>query len=235
MKYMGSKARFAKDLLPIILKDRQPNQVYLEPFAGGMNMIDKVDGIRIANDQHEELMAMWQALIYDNWDPPKSVSEEEYRHIKYNQEQYPKYLVAYVGFNSFGGKWFAGYRRDKQGKRDYWSEHYRNITKQVPNLEGIQLSCKSYLDLEIPENSIIYCDPPYASTTKYRVSFNHDIFWEWCRQQSQAGHQVFISEYNAPQDFTCIWEKGAKTTFSWHAKNLSTKESVERLFVFDAS
>ena len=35
---MGSKARFAKDLLPIILKDRQPNQVYLEPFAGGMNM-----------------------------------------------------------------------------------------------------------------------------------------------------------------------------------------------------
>ncbi|NRB83319.1 MAG: hypothetical protein HRU49_06050 [Winogradskyella sp.] len=52
MKYMGSKARFAKDLLPIILKDRKPNQVYLEPFAGGMNMTDKVDGMRIANDQH---------------------------------------------------------------------------------------------------------------------------------------------------------------------------------------
>ena len=32
-------------------------------------------------------MAMWQALIYDSWDPPKSVSEDEYRHIKYNQEQ----------------------------------------------------------------------------------------------------------------------------------------------------
>ena len=70
MKYMGSKARFAKHILPIILKDRQPNQSYIEPFAGGMNMIDKVDGIRIANDQHEELMAMWQVLIYDNWDPP---------------------------------------------------------------------------------------------------------------------------------------------------------------------
>ena len=55
---MGSKARFAKDLLPIILKDRKSNQSYLEPFAGGMNMIDKVDGIRIANDQHQELMAL---------------------------------------------------------------------------------------------------------------------------------------------------------------------------------
>ncbi|BAO75407.1 DNA adenine methylase [Winogradskyella sp. PG-2] len=232
MKYMGSKARFAKDLLPVILKDRQPNQAYLEPFAGGMNMIDKVDGIRIANDQHQELMAMWQALIYDNWDPPELVSEEEYKHIKYNPNKYPKHLVGYVGFNSFGGKWFAGYRRDKEGKRDYWGEHYRNITKQVPKLEGLQLFCKSYLELDIPKNSIIYCDPPYASTTKYRHGFDHDQFWEWCRQQSKAGHHVFISEYNAPDDFKCIWEKDAKTTFSWHAENLSTKVALERLFVY---
>lgn len=232
MKYMGSKARFAKDLLPIILKDRQPGQAYVEPFAGGMNMIDKVDGIRIANDQHEELMAMWHTLIYDKWDPPKSVSEAEYRAIKYNQEDYPKHLVAYVGFNSFGGKWFAGYRRDKQGKRDYWSEHYRNITKQVPHLDGVILSCQSYLDLEIPDHSIVYCDPPYAATTKYRDGFDHEQFWEWCREQSKAGHHVFISEYRAPEDFTCIWEKGAKTTFSWHAENLAPKESVERLFVY---
>lgn len=232
MKYMGSKARFAKDLLLIILKERQPNQVYLEPFAGGMNMIDKVDGIRIANDQHQELMAMWQVLIYENWDPPQLVSEDEYRHIKYNQNQYPKHLVGYFGFNSFGGKWFAGYRRDKEGKRDYWGEHYRNITKQVPKLDGVQLSCKTYTKLDIPKQCIIYCDPPYASTTKYRDTFDHDQFWQWCRQQSKAGHHVFISEYNAPEDFTCIWEKGAKTTFSWHAENVSTKESVERLFVY---
>ncbi len=192
MKYMGSKARFAKDLLSIILKDRMPNQAYLEPFSGGMNMIDKVDGIRIANDQHQELMAMWQALVYENWNPPQSVSEAEYKHIKYNQDQYPKHLVGYVGFNSFGGKWFAGYRRDKEGKRDYWGEHYRNITKQVPKLEGIILSCKSYTALEIPKQSIIYCDPPYASTTKYRDDFEHAQFWDWCRQQSKAGHQVFI-------------------------------------------
>ncbi len=232
MKYMGSKARFAKDLLPIILKDRKDNQTYLEPFAGGMNMIDKVEGIRIANDQHQELMAMWQALIYDNWDPPKSVSEIEYREIRNNQDAHPKYLLGYVGFNSFGGKWFSGYRRDKEGKRDYWGEHYRNITKQVPLLKGVILSCKSYLELEIPKQSIIYCDPPYASTTKYRDTFNHDQFWEWCRQQSKADHQVFISEYNAPEDFECIWEKPAKTSFSWHAENKPAKKSLERLFIF---
>jgi len=96
----------------------------------------------------------------------------------------------------------------------------------------LQLSCESCKELEIPKNSIIYCDPPYAATTEYRDTFDQAQFWDWCRQQSKAGHQVFISEYNAPEDFKCIWEKGAKTTFSWYAENLSTKESVERLFVF---
>ena len=44
MKYMGSKARFAKDLLQIILKDRTEEQYYVEPFVGGCNIIDKVKG-----------------------------------------------------------------------------------------------------------------------------------------------------------------------------------------------
>lgn len=233
MKYMGSKARFAKAILPIILKDHQPQQLYVEPFAGGMNMMDKVTGKRLANDQHEELMAMWQALINDGWDPPKSITETEYQTIKNNKQQYPKHLVGYVGFNSFGGKWFAGYRRDRQGLRDYWLEHYRNITKQVPKLQGVQLSCKSYDDLEFPPRCIIYCDPPYAKTTAYRSEFNHEQFWEWCKQRAQEGHQVFISEYSAPEDFKCLWEKDAKTSFSWQTQKSASKTSVERLFVFN--
>lgn len=35
MKYMGSKNRIAKEILPIILRDRKPNQWYVEPFVGG--------------------------------------------------------------------------------------------------------------------------------------------------------------------------------------------------------
>ncbi|WP_162306939.1 DNA adenine methylase [Winogradskyella ouciana] len=229
---MGSKARFAKFLLPIILKDRRPNQVYIEPFAGGMNMIDKVDGVRIANDQHKELMAMWQALIYDNWDPPKSITYDEYQHMRYNREEYPDYLLGYVGFNSFGAKWFAGYRRDKIGKRDYWGEHYRNIIKQVPNLERVKLSCKSYTDLEIPKNSIIYCDPPYAATTKYSLKFDHKQFWDWCREQSKAGHLVFVSEFQAPSDFICVWEKVAKTNLRYDKATTGTKRITEKLFVY---
>lgn len=35
MKYMGSKARHAKELLPIILANRKQGQWYVEPFVGG--------------------------------------------------------------------------------------------------------------------------------------------------------------------------------------------------------
>ena len=37
MKYMGSKARFSKEILPIILKERTADQWYIEPFAGNGN------------------------------------------------------------------------------------------------------------------------------------------------------------------------------------------------------
>ena len=42
MKYMGSKRRYARELLPIILEGRQNSQHYVEPFVGGFKMIDKV-------------------------------------------------------------------------------------------------------------------------------------------------------------------------------------------------
>ena len=45
MKYMGSKNRIAKHLLPIILKDRKEGQWFVDTCVGGANLIDKVDEI----------------------------------------------------------------------------------------------------------------------------------------------------------------------------------------------
>ena len=50
MKYMGSKNRIAKHILPIILKDRKEGQWYVEPFVGGANIRDKVECKRIGSD-----------------------------------------------------------------------------------------------------------------------------------------------------------------------------------------
>ena len=44
MKYMGSKSRIAKDIVPIIQSYIDDNncRLYIEPFVGGGNVIDKI-------------------------------------------------------------------------------------------------------------------------------------------------------------------------------------------------
>ena len=240
MKYMGSKARFTKEILPIILKDRKPEQWYVEPFAGGMNVICEVTGNRIANDIHTELIEMWKALVYDKWIPDFFVSKEDYKHARSNKIEYDSKTLGWIGFGcSFSGDYFnggcAGVVKTKEGTiRNYQTEAKKNILKQVPKLEGVKFFNKNYYDLEIPENSIIYCDPPYENTTKYvdRTEFNHILFWDWCREKSKQGHTVFVSEYNAPMDFECIWQKEAKSSLSANGKIGGNKLSVEKLFKF---
>ena len=95
MKYMGSKARFAKELLPIILKDRKEGQWYVEPFCGGWNMIDKVTGNRMACDNNPFLIAMWDGLINNKWFVPKTHIDKEYysrMREKYNENKSGKGL-----------------------------------------------------------------------------------------------------------------------------------------------
>lgn len=226
MKYMGSKNRYAKYILPIILKDRKPNQYYVEPFCGGCNLIDKVENPRIANDIHYYLIEMWRALL-NGWKPPKLISREKYKHIQQNCDDYPPYLVGYTGFNSYGAKFFGGYRADKEGKRDYWDEHYRNIMKQLPKLKGIKLFNLDYKCLSIPPNSIIYCDIPYANTTKYKYDFDHSSFWNWANNMTRQDHKVFVSEYNAPIGWECVWSKKVNNTL---VQNTGSKKGTEKLF-----
>lgn len=232
MKYMGSKARIANELLPIILKNRKPEQYYVEPFAGGMNMIQNVTGNRIANDINKYLIAMFTALC-SGWEPPKEISKEFYEKCK--NEQCEDYIKGYVGFNcSYSGKWFGGYAGKTNTKigtiRDYQLEAYNNIKSQIPKLIGIIPYNCSYDKLPIPENSIIYCDPPYENTTKYKDEFCHESFWIWCRNKKNEGHEIFISEYNAPDDFKCIWSKELSSSLSANGKTGGNKTSIEKLF-----
>lgn len=229
MLYMGSKARLAKYLLPHILAKRGPGQWYVEPFAGGCNLLDKVPGPRIASDNHPYLIAMWRALVDQQWQPPQSVTEQEYDFVKAHIDWIAPYLAGYIGFSAYGGKWLDTYRRDKEGKRDYWAERYRHFQKQLPLLRGVVFIESDYQQLEVPANSLIYCDPPYAGTAGYGLEFDHSVFWQWVRDRSAEGHTVFISEYTAPDDFQCVWEKTLGV-------NLTTRTGqqtkTERLFTF---
>ena len=227
MIYMGSKNRIAKEILPIILKDRKPNQCYVETMVGGGNLIDKVEGFRIGADLNPYVIEALK-LIRDNPESlPDFVSEEYYRELEIKKQL--NGLTGVVGFTcSFGSKWFGGYARNSDG-RNYIKVAKNNALAQSPNLKDCLFINSSYQLLDIPKNSIIYCDPPYEGTTKYKEGFNHSEFWEWVRTKSLEGHSVFVSEYNAPDDFICVWQKTLTTSFS----TSESIKAVEKLFIFD--
>ena len=238
MKYMGSKARISKDLAPIIQSYiTDETKGYLEPFVGGANMIDKIKcDKKIGCDINEYLIAMWKA-IQSGWIPPQDISKEEYDDIKNNKEKYPKELVAITGFcSTYNAKWFGGYAGKVKTKigtiRNYYDESIRNILNQKQYIEDVKFLNKSFLDL--PKDKIkgyvIYCDPPYEGTTKYRDDFPHTEYWEWVKEMSK-NNIVLCSEYNAPDDFTCIYSKELTITLD---KN-SRKKDIEKLFIHNSN
>lgn len=238
MKYMGSKNRISKYIAPIIQKAIDDNNIttYIEPFAGGMNMIDKIKcENRIANDIHSQLIAMWKEL-QNGWIPPSHISEEEYNYVKNNQTTLPPYYVGYVGFcATFGARYFQGYARgfknDGITPRDHSNEAYRNIIKQLPQLQNVSFICGDYKQIDI-DNAVIYCDPPYEDTKKYiQVGlFNYNEFWNWCREQNER-NILFVSGYDAPDDFECVWQKDVIVNFDSLRNESSNKNRTEKLFI----
>lgn len=225
MKYMWSKNRIAKYLLPIILKDRKPNQWYVEPLVWGANMIDKVEGNRIGADinPYNILLFTW----IQKWKiPPDNVTEEEYKQAQKTKNM--DFLTAFIWYwCSYSWKWFGWYARWNNTKwepRNYCLESKKNILKQKQWIEWIKFIHSSYQDLEIPKESIIYCDIPYKGTTKYKTGwFDYEHFYNWCREKKKEGHTIFISEYNMPDDFKCVWQQEL-------TNNLNNKKATEKLF-----
>ena len=129
---------------------------------------------------------------------------------------------------SFNGRFFDGGYSGKTKHRDYIKEQIQNTEKQIGKLKDILFYSCSYDELEIPDKSIIYCDPPYKGTKQYLSSkdFDYSKFWQWCRYMSGKGHEVFVSEYNAPDDFECVWSKEVTNAMS----TKKTYKPIEKLF-----
>lgn len=225
MRYMGSKRRLVKDIKPIIEEYRKPGQLYVEPFVGGVNMFCEIPGPKVGYDNNKYLIALLQAASA-GWVPRDDYTERQYKAVKKHKDIFP-ILTGYFAFSlSFGGKFFGGWSRNK-GNRDYIAEAYREATKQYKKLIGSRFIQKSYLDIKLYTSAIIYCDPPYAGTTKYKGTFDNSAFWVWAQDMASAGHTVLVSEYSCPVPHELLFEKGILNTL---AANNNKAKATEKLF-----
>lgn len=242
IKYMGSKSRIAKYIVPIIQQyiDYYKPRFYLEPFVGGANIIDKVKHYdKSGSDKNKYLIALLKHVqsgkpLYEN--VPRELYDKV--RIAFNHGDTTKYEdweVGNIGFlASYNGRWFdggyakAGYEKTKNGQRyrDYYREAKDNLLTQAPNLKDIKFLVCDY-KYHTPYGGVIYADPPYANTKQYKNStkFDYEEFWQTIRQWSK-NNIVLISEQNAPDDFEVIWEQPVSRSIKATDKSVS----VEKLF-----
>ena len=238
MRYMGSKSRITKYIVPIIQEVIETNGIitYIEPFCGGCNVIDKIScGTKIANDNQLYLIELLK-----NVDKVKTlpdiITKEHYSSVRSSyyksDKMYEDWYIGAVGFlASYNGRFFDGgygatVTRKSTGKTyNSYKEAKDNLLSQ--DLSGITFTCSDYKDLIIPKNSLVYCDPPYEGTKQYGINknFEHAEFWNWVREQAKQ-NIIIISEENAPEDFECIWEQEVQRSMNKDNKY----NKVEKLF-----
>lgn len=247
MKYMGSKARIADELLRAIFQNSKPAQCFYDLFCGSCSVISRVPETynRVANDKNVYLIEMFRVLRSHSLQFPLRIEKELYAECRQMYHEHRKgdrqcsaselAMIGWVGWmGSFNGRFFSGGYSGhevqiKGGKvRDYIGENIRNTLGQLDWTSGVTLLSMQYDEVEIPDGSIVYCDIPYRGTKQYETSkdFDYDAFYEWCRWNKDR-LQIFVSEYAMPDDFTCIWEKKVTTALN----QTNTYKPTERLFV----
>ena len=231
MRYQGGKSRIANQLAIVIERWGGSNQTLVSLFCGSCAVEAKLaphfDRV-ICNDKHEYLIEMLKG-VQNGYELPEQITEEQYKYIKSHKDE-DKILAGFVGFGcSFGGKFFGGYARNKE-QTNYALQSKKSLLKDMIYLLNAEFTCLDYRDVDIPNGSIVYADPPYANTTTYQgQKFDSEAFWEYMRQISK-NNQVFISEQTAPDDFECIWEKPFTRTLDRNKDNQF--KVVEKLFTY---
>lgn len=235
MRYMGSKSRVSKYIVPILQEIIDQNNIttYVEPFCGGCNIIDKIKcQTRIASDKQPYLIE-----LYKNLDKisslPNIMSKSHYADVRtaYNtkNKSYEDWYIGAVGFlASYNGRFFDGgygaeITRKSTGKTyNAYLEAKNNLLSQ--NLTNIEFKCCDYKDVKY-SGALIYCDPPYYGVKQYGINkdFDHTEFWQWVREQSE-NNIVIVSEETAPEDFVSIWEKEVQRSIKNNEKWYKTEK-----------
>jgi 16S rRNA G966 N2-methylase RsmD len=106
------------------------------------------------------------------------------------------------------------------GTYQAWHEAYRSLCKLKPH----PVSFKHTDYTGIPDCALVYADPPYANTTKYKTpAFDHAAFWSWVRRRQGP---TFVSELSGPDDIDIVWRKQHK---SQNASNSPTTKATAKV------
>lgn len=226
MGYKGGKVKIGKQIATfindrVITSERRRGRDYdgyCEPFCGFCGVYRHVpemlgdDLEYLAGDANVSVVKMWEAL-QGAWQPPKSCSKRRYNQLKMtNTSSAEKGFIGHVC--SCMGIYFAGMndRGIPEGTRTSLKDIGHNL------LYDVQFSSGSYEQYSDLKNFIIYCDPPYRTSSQYYdekhepLSFDTDEFVEWCKDMKKRDNLIIISEHKGNLPFKSYPIKGSPNT-----------------------
>lgn len=223
--YQGSKNKIAKDIIELLPSGHR----FVDLFAGGCAMTHaalasgKYD-CALTNDKFPVRgVDLFKMAVKGEFDDPKYLRLVGYDEF-YERRYIDPWMIAIFGFNSTT-RYFAG--KTGQAAQLISKNSITDIItlaqfgckfplqvlnrlrklKDCVDLAKVEFAQMDYTDYEFREGDVVYCDPPYRNTENYRHTkqkFDHDEFWDWVRTRD---YPVYVSEYNAPDDFVSIFEK----------------------------
>lgn len=208
--------------------DRPDYDVYVEPFFGGGAMFlnenpkkaiindinDEIMGIyRMVRDDVDSFISEYAVLVDEYFD----LAQEERKPFYYEQRlKYwadpttPRlYLLMKLGFN---GIWQTckdsnGMFGTPSGLLNHKDElqilDEANIRDWSKRLDNVEIHSVGFDQLVIPDNSFVFCDPPYrGSFTSYGKDFDDDAqryLVGWCELQAEKS-AVWLSNREVEGD-----------------------------------
>lgn len=237
MVYVGSKRKLAPIITKVITQNLPKGGTYLEPFCGGCAIAEALPQQTynmVLSDINPYLIALFQ-LSQQGWIPP-SAPESKDKWL-YHAKTHPDENKGLTGYFKF----LYGFRGSSlgycvpDGDTSYYTAKRTSYLNTINTLKQATFLHRSYKDITLqeldPNTILIYCDPPYQDTRQdaYNglTNFNHNLFWEWVRQNSKQGYKILTSECQAPDDFISIKAIPYKHILA----GAYNKERTEHLFI----
>ena len=230
--YHGGKQSTGKSIAEVVVSNSMNIeddsdfviQGYCEPFCGMLGVYKhipslycargKTDLEYLAGDTNSSVIKMWKAS-QRGWKPPtRLISEKEFTRLKVNGKSSAE--KGFIGHQyGYMGRYFMPFRRHRKSTINRISTKISEMGRVLMNVSFYTCAYDMFTGLE---GFVIYCDPPYATGSMYYdeqgvkiPKFNQCRFWDWCRMMSDK-NIVFVSEYNAPDDFHKVWQGKSKTS-----------------------
>ena len=178
----------------------------------------------LAGDINQSVVKMWQRAQTGRWIPDTTpITRSEFD--KWSAKPHASAQKGFYGITyGFRGIYYCPFRNGVTERRlEKAALKVTNMANGV--LANVDITHGEYTQFSDLNNYIIYCDPPYKKQNIYfdenhkRIPFNHDEFWLWCDYMS-ATNTVIVSEYDAPNEYSLIWESPVQVSGSLHTERL---------------